>query len=742
MNSRFRVIFFAISSVIIFIFIDVFILQKKPAGKRAAAMGSNEFVGDAGCKSCHTKEYNDWQSSHHFMAMQPANDSTVKGDFNNVVFTSDGVTSRFFKKNNKFFINTQGEDDKNHDYEIKYTFGFIPLQQYLIEFPGGRMQVTRASWDTKKGKWFHQYNGQKIPAGDWLHWTGNAQNWNTTCADCHSTNLKKNYAVESDTYHTTYSAVNVSCEACHGAGTNHINYIKEGFKNGDKIAGSKLELPKNAGQIAQINTCAPCHALRTTVSKNALASVELLDNYIPDVPSVERFHADGQVNEEDFIYTSFLQSKMFHAGVKCSNCHNPHSGKLVLSANNLCLQCHQKKYNEPSHTFHAANTTGSECISCHMPGKYFMGNDYRHDHSFRVPRPDLSVKYGTPNACNNCHGDKSGQWAADAVSKWYGPTRKYHFAEDLIPGSRIGSNSELHLLNLLRNTAIPNIIKATAAFYLADIPTQNSLNALLGCLKEKDPQIRYRALRSLVNFDPRGWLNAAAPLLQDQVRAVRVAAADMFLTMPADQLPSGYAAALSAAKNDLMDYLYSQADFASGNIMLGDYYMRLQDNPNAEKFYLRGLKKDSLLNLARLNLSVVYNLEGKNEQALQVLKTAEKIDPLNERIYYNIALLYNEMQDTRNALINFEKAVQLKSPNPRLYYNYGLLLLNTDVQKAEAILQKGLTFSDQDASLHYALAYLYLKQKQHYKAINHALILKKVDPNNPEYTSIFSELKI
>lgn len=746
MNTRYKLIGLAISSVIVFIFFDVFVFQKKSADEQASTMNSNEFTGDVTCKSCHTKEYMEWQSSHHFMAMQPANDSTVKGDFNNVVFTSDGVSSRFFKKSNQFFINTQGEDGKNHDYEIKYTFGFTPLQQYLVKFPGGRMQVTRASWDTQKKKWFHQYKGQKIPPGDWLHWTGNAQNWNTTCADCHSTDLKKNYALESDTYHTTYSAVNVSCEACHGAGKNHIDYIKKEYQKGDKIPGSMLQLAKNAGQIAQINTCAPCHARRTAVSNNKFASAELLDDFIPEIPSVGSFHADGQVNEEDFIYTSFLQSKMFHAGVKCSNCHNPHSGKVVLTANNLCMQCHQKKYNESSHTFHAANTAGSECISCHMPGKYFMGNDYRHDHGFRVPRPDLSVKYGTPNACNNCHDDKSSRWAADAVSKWYGPKRKYHFAEDLIPGSRAGSNSELYLLNLLnllKNTTVPNIVKATVASYLANIPTQNSLNALLGCLKEKDAQIRYRALRSLVNFDPRGWLNAAAPLLKDQVRAVRVAAADLFLTLPADQLPSGYASALSAAKNDLIDYLYSQADFASGNIMLGDYYMRLQDNSNAEKFYLRGLKKDSLLNLARLNLSVIYNLDGKNEQALQVLKTAERIDPRNERIYYNIALLYNEMQDTGNALINFEKAVQLKSTNPRLYYNYGLLLLmNTYVKKAEAILQKGLTFSAEDEGVNYALAYLYLKQKQPYKALSHASILKKINPNNPEYASIFAELKM
>lgn len=742
MNVRYKIVLLLIGGVIAFILVDVFVLKKTPGNNNAATASSNEFIGDVACKSCHAKQYRDWQNSDHFKAMQPANDSTVKGDFNNAVFTADGVTSRFFKRNNKFIINTQGEDGKNHDYEVKYTFGFNPLQQYLIAFPGGRMQVTRTSWDVKKRKWFHQYSGDKIPAGDWLHWTGNAQNWNTMCADCHSTNLKKNYDLESDSYNTTFSVLNVSCEACHGAGTKHIEYIKGDYKTGAKIAGSMLQLPKNAGQTAQITTCAPCHARRTLVSNNTIPSTELLDNYIPEIPSNENFYADGQVKEEDFIYTSFLQSKMFHAGVKCSNCHNPHSGKLVLTANNLCMQCHKKQYNEPSHTFHAANSKGSECVSCHMPGKYFMGNDFRHDHSLRVPRPDLSVKYGTPNACTNCHAGKSAKWAMDAVSRNYGPSRKHHFADDLIPGSKAGPNDEAYLLKLLRDNAVPNIVKATAASYLGSIPSQNSLKALLFCLNDKDAQIRYRALRSLSNFNTTEWLEAAAPLLQDPVRAVRVAAADLFLTVPQDQLPSGFVASLLTAKSNLADYLYSQADFALGNMMLGDYFFRLQDNANAEKFYVRALKKDSLMNLARLNLAIVYNLNNNNEKALQVLKTAQKINPENERIYFNMALLYNEMKDNQNALKCFDKAVQLKSPNPRVYYNYGLLILNSDAQKAESILKKGLTFSAEDPGLNYALAYLYLNQKQPLKAMKHAQILKRVDPDNPEYSGIFSALNV
>lgn len=704
--------------------------------------GNNEFVGDQSCKSCHAKENGEWLQSHHFMAMQPPNDSTVKGDFNNTSFTSDGVTSHFFKRNGKYIINTQGEDGKNHDYEVKYTFGFTPLQQYLVEFPGGRMQVPRVSWDVVKKKWFHQYAGQKIPAHDWLNWTGAAQNWNTMCASCHSTNLQKNYNTEADSFHTTYSSINVSCESCHGAGKIHIDYINTNdYKTGNKTPGSYLQLGKNTDQITQINTCAPCHARKSDISASLIQSGEIMDNYIPQIPDTEFFHADGQVNDEDYIYTSFLQSKMFRRGIKCSNCHNPHSVKPVLAGNQTCLQCHGKTFDAPSHTFHKIGTVASECKSCHMPGKLYMGNDLRHDHSFRVPRPDLTVKYGTPNACGNCHNNKPAQWSADAVKKWYGPERKYHFADDLIPGSKMDENSEAHLIKLLYDTAVPNIIKATAVHYLGSIPTEKSLQALLKNLGSEDALVRYRALRSLSDFPTANWRDGVGPLLSDKARAVRIAAADLYITIPEQQVPAQFFTAFSSARNELQSYLAYQADFSVGNLMIADHYLKLQDYANAEKFYLRGLKKDSMMNYARLNLSSAYNAQGKNDKALEVLETAAKIDPKNDRIFYNLALLYNELNNKPAAEKSFAKAVELKTQNPRVYYNYGLLLNEKkDFKNAAMILLKGIDISGANAELYYALTFVYIGSNEREKAKQAGLKLKQMDPNNPDYQQLFKNL--
>lgn len=707
-------------------------------------IANNQYTGDQSCKSCHRNEYHEWTLSHHYMAMQPANDSTVVGDFNNTSYSADGITSRFFKNEGKYFINTQGQDGRYHDFEIKYIFGFTPLQQYLIAFPEGRMQVTRQSWDVNKKKWFHQNPNQKIAANDWLHWTGNAQNWNTMCASCHSTNLQKKYDIDSDTYHTTYSVINVSCESCHGAGSAHIDYINSGnYQKGKKIEGSFLQMNKKTNQLAQINNCAPCHSRRGEISPSKITSNELLDNYIPQIPDTEFFHADGQVKDEDYVYTSFLQSKMFQRGITCSNCHNVHTGKPVLTGNNTCLQCHQKKYSEPEHTFHTAAIAASECKNCHMPGRYFMGNDYRYEHSFRAPRPDLSVKYGTPNACNNCHTNKGASWAKAAIEKWYGPDRAYHFSEDLIPGSLLNKESEGHLIKLIGDTSIPTIIQATAVFYLGSIPTQKSLTTLINCLNFTDAQTRYRAIRSLSNFEYQTWINAIGPLMADKVRAVRIAAADLYTTIPRQQIPAQFQSTFNSAFRELQSYLAYQADFAVGNLMLADHYLKLQDYYNAEKFYLRGLKKDSLLNYARLNLSTVYNAEGKNDKALEILLAAEKIEPANDRIYFNLALLYNELNDQSTAEKYFAKAIALKTQNPKVYYNYGLLLNQwKNYKEAERILEAGLIIDPASAELFYALTFVYLQSDNRAKARQTAIKLKRLDPSNPNYLPLYQQLGI
>ena len=362
----------------------------------------NGYVGSGSCIECHKQEYDKWTGSHHDLAMQIANDSTILGDFNNVTAEIDGVSYLFFKKNKEFFVKIKELDDSEIEYKITYAFGVTPLQQYLVDFDKGKKQVLRVTWDVVKKKWYHQYKGDAIEPDDWLHWTRGAQNWNTMCAECHSTNLQKNYDVDADAFNTSYSEINVACESCHGQAKSHINWAKK------NPLDKNTHISRGLNQDEQLNQCAGCHARRSKLTANSEPGKNFEDQFILQTLSTEYYHGDGQIDEEDYVYGSFRQSKMYDEGVKCSDCHDPHTLKLKFDDNNLCIQCHAPTvYDTETHHFHAENTEASLCINCHMTGKNYMGNDFRRDHSFRIPRPDQSVAYGTPNACIGCHEDKN-----------------------------------------------------------------------------------------------------------------------------------------------------------------------------------------------------------------------------------------------------------------------------------------------------------------------------------------------
>ena len=408
----FLVLFFSCKKEAIYI-------DKKEANKHFISdniIPDSEFLGDQKCKECHNKEYEKWEGSHHDKAMQIADSSSVLGNFENTFFTSQGVTSHFYKKGEDFYVNTEGRDGKNHDYKILYTFGLTPLQQYIVQFPDGHFQCLRTAWDTEKKKWFDLYPDFKVVHSEWLHWSKGGLNWNNMCADCHSTNVRKNYSEENDSYTTKYALINVSCEACHGPGKSHVSRVEalgDQYKRDNSLQMTYDTAPKDL-----VDKCARCHMRREQFSKNYNYEGTLLDHYFPQLITEPIYHADGQILDEVYVYGSFIQSKMYQKGVTCTNCHDAHTTKLKFDGNNLCYQCHnQKTYNNKKHHFHQLNTECSKCINCHMTGKYYMGNDFRRDHSFRIPRPDLSVKYNTPNACNGCHKNKDSKWASSAFKK-------------------------------------------------------------------------------------------------------------------------------------------------------------------------------------------------------------------------------------------------------------------------------------------------------------------------------------
>jgi len=704
------------------------------------------FVDNRACMSCHPQAFQSWSRSHHAQAMQPATEQTVLGDFNQTRFSHRGLTSRFFKKDGKFWVHTQGPDGSMADFDITYTFGVEPLQQYLIPLPGGRLQSLSIAWDTQKNTWFHLYPNERVKPSDPLHWTGLYQTWNVMCAECHSTNLQKNYDPKSDSYQTTWSAINVSCQACHGPGGRHVEWAQEPHGStgptypdeGLLVDFTQLDA---AGQAEQ---CARCHARRHPVSVNDQHGRPLLDDFVPEGLRAGLYHADGQILDEVYVYGSYLQSKMYRAGVRCTDCHQPHSLKLRAEGNTLCGQCHQptpnsrfpnlpaKSYDTSAHHFHPAGSTGAQCVNCHMPAKAYMVIDPRRDHSFRIPRPDLAVKLGTPDACTGCHLGRTARWAADAVTQWYGTATPSHYAE-IIAAGRDGRREALpELARLASASDEPVIVRATALELLRQYGTAGA-RAIVEALNDTNPLIRVAAVGGLSTFPPRARLEGAAPLLSDPVRAVRVEAARALASVPAARFSPDQRQAFEAALDDYKAVQMAQAGTPGAHLNLAVLETQQGQPELAEQSYRTALKLDPAFLPARFNLSTLYNETNRNADAERVLREGIRLAPKEGELYYSLGLVLAEEQRLPDAADALGHAVELLPTRGRVYYNYGLTLQHLGRRpEAEMALLKAHQIDSKDGTVLHALTIFYVQGKQWDDAALYAEQLVRVYPNAPE----------
>ncbi|GAL90173.1 tetratricopeptide repeat protein [Jejuia pallidilutea] len=706
-----------------------------------AQIPDDHFLGDAACKSCHKEAFKDWKGSHHDKAMQIATDSTILGDFNNKTFTSQGITSRFFQKNGEFYVNTEGRDGKYHDYKIEYTFGITPLQQYIVKFPDGHYQCLRTAWDTEKNKWFDLYPDFKVVHSEWLHWSRGGLNWNNMCADCHSTNVRKNYDIETHSYDTKYALINVSCEACHGPGKAHVENANR-LGAAYKVAGD-LKMTFNTEPKQLVDDCARCHVRREQYTKFYNFEGTFLDHYFPQVLVNNLYHPDGQILDEVYVYGSFLQSKMYQNNVTCTNCHNPHSLKLRFEGNKLCAQCHDAKvYEAPSHHFHDMNSEGAQCINCHMTGKIYMGNDYRRDHSFRIPRPDLSLKYGTPNACVQCHTDKDDAWAWEHYQKTHGTPKSKHFSELLAPGLTGDPHGFDKLLELSKDTIYPEIARASAVTAMTNYMDENTINTMLSFLNDESPIVRGATIDALSDIYTADYATYFLPLLNDKKRSVRVKAFMAVAVLNEFQIPEAYKEVYKKVEEEFNAQIEVTGDFSGGRAKKASYYLKKGDIVNAILWYEKALEIDNLNNIIRMNLANLYYRNKEFDKAENAFKLVIEQEPEFSQTYYSYALLLAELNRVEEAIKQMELAIKHTPNNVRFYYNLSLLYDKINkLKKAEQVAAKGLKIAPDNESLLYVLAYVYQKSGQFSKATNVASRLVQLYPNNQQYRTFYNQLK-
>jgi tetratricopeptide (TPR) repeat protein len=740
-----------IATLVIILSIPAYLVKQKYMQLPADRQPTASFSGGQKCAECHKSEHDKWQGSHHDLAMEEANEKSVRGDYNDAHFKYLDVTSRFYRQDGRFFVHTRGPGGEMGDFEIKYTFGAYPLQQYLVAFPGGRLQCLPIAWDAKEHKWFYLYPEGPTDPGDWLYWTNPGQNWNGMCAECHSTNLKKNYDLDTDSYQTTWSEIDVSCEACHGPGSLHVAWaelpemarpVTENFRLVVKTSGIDSR--------DQVELCAPCHSRRAILGDYTHAEPDLMDSMLPSLLNQDLYFADGQILEEVYVYGSFTQSKMYGREVRCSDCHDVHTIKTVKSGNELCLQCHRAVvYDTKEHHFHKKKGekgdpvtsaegqvlfevgSGAECAQCHMPGRTYMGNDYRPDHSFRIPRPDLSIELSTPNACNRCHIDKSVQWTNEFITKWYGPGRRAHYGAIIDAGRKRMPDAYKELIRLAGDPLYPVIVRATALSLLGSYPPSLTSAAYELALMDPEALIRRTAVDNLKVPDLKRQTALLTSALYDPVKAVRTEAARRMTEIETPELDARQKAIFRNALAEYQQSMDYSADFAFGRYNLGNLFANLKQPDKAVENYRAAVRIDNQFYPAKVNLAMLYNQMGRKDKAEALLREVVAAHSELHEIQYSLGLLLAEKKQFEEAARYLQKAAAGLPERPRVHYNLGLLLqqLKRDAE-AEAALLTAVGIDPDNLDYLYALADYYLKRQKFTQARHIAEQMNLKHPNN------------
>ena len=662
-----------------------------------------EYVGSSSCEACHQTEFQQWLISDHDKSMQVASVGNVLGNFSDITVNFHNIESRFYTSNDDFFIDTLGDNGERQSFLIKYTFGYSPLQQYLVELDNGHIQALNIAWDSRPSaqggqRWFHLQPDENITPEHPFFWSNHFQNWNSRCADCHSTDLQRNYDVDTGGYNTQWSEINVACEACHGPGSDHVG-MAQNNNFSSPFAGFEIDLSDNsqfvfaenaaiAGNIggestSQLDTCAACHSLRGLVGGSE-AQQDYHERYQLSLLNQPLYFADGQINDEVFVMGSFLQSKMSQAGVTCTDCHNPHSTQLKAPGNSLCQQCHSAdSYQTTNHHRHTPDSAGAQCVSCHMPERTYMQVDARRDHSFSIPRPALANKVGAPNACGNCHEDWDAIQTIASYNRLYGEEPASPWAEANYEARRLNILALPDILNIANDSTIAPIRRASLLQQGAGFPARVTLESIQQNLFDSDPLVRRAAVEASAFLTPQDRLRILNPLISDEVKSVRLAVAN--------RLADAFATATTTDQQQLLTIFeeYEQSlllnqDTPGAQINLGSFYYRRGDRIRVERAYQRALEIEPAFVPALVNLADLRREQGNEDEAERMLKRALEIAPDSGTAHHAIGLLYVRIRQLETALIELKLATELEDASPRYSYVHAIAL-ESNGQKTAAI---------------------------------------------------------
>ncbi|WP_372798547.1 multiheme c-type cytochrome [Litorivivens sp.] len=661
------------------------------------------------CAGCHAEQVAQWQQSHHAKAMLPATKENVAAQF-------DGSATRYNGRDFRFVATAAGYQvqisigESAEIYPVDYTFGVYPLQQYLARLPQGRYQALPVAWDTRP----KEEGGQRWFALESdLDWDHPGFTWNTSCAECHSTRLEKNFDAQTRIFNTRFDEINVSCEACHGDSSGHLRWLESGQPNtggagfaaslGERgqwqwLEDSPIARRDSPPTGAQLSSCAQCHSRRQSVGKWHPQS-PVFDHAMPTLITPPHYFADGQIRDEVFVLGSFLQSRMHAAGVVCSNCHEPHTAALRADGDGVCTQCHKaEEFAARKHHQHQPESVN--CVDCHMPATTYMGVDPRRDHRFGVPDPEFSAALGSPDPCRTCHAKASAEFLSQRLPGLPGASamQARHFARAL---TKTMSPGDLHRID---SGYFPPIREASLLSRLSPA-AESEREVLLGKLAHDSPLVRAAAVRQLFPLAPAERWRLLQPMLSETNRAVRMELAPVLAGAVPDKVDAQTRKLLSRLFKEYETLMLANLDSPQMASNFANYRAAQGKDAETLALYRRAIELDSEFLYPYLQIAA---LRRDHADEREWLERARAVDPQSGEAAYQLGLYHIRQKDYGSALRELAQAADMAPRRSDFTYTYAVALENAgELDKAIAMLRRLESVGDaSDRSRDLLLRYL------------------------------------
>jgi predicted CXXCH cytochrome family protein len=661
-----------------------------------ARQDANGYTGSNACQSCHQSAYDTWRKTLHVQMTKPIAEARVEGDFGNgAVLSQNGRSYTMERRDGRYFVSIARQKQQAEKFEVHYTLGARRFQGYLSKLADGRIYVLPVFWHNEARRWVDWKEITPVP-DDPDH--DLRQIWNITCVNCHATNLVKNFNPATKTYATTWTEMGVGCEACHGPGAAHIAVTSEWQKNPatrpaePTAAQLRIFAASKATPREMFDACGYCHGNKNNVffgfkpgdRYEDYALPFLISQPIPDNDPQGEFWPDGRPSRFNRPQALTLTGCFQRGQATCTSCHRMHGsandhalkipveaegGGLTRQSDRLCTQCHEVA---TSHSHHDAASQGSRCVACHMSDVNWRLITRRRDHTFQPPVPELTARFGVPNACTTCHEDKSPEWAVSTMDAWYGNAEKRRAVvrlSDTMYRAGTGDTSVLpDLARLAADRSHGTLIRASAAEFVGQLlakkptaesaehaePKKNSavsaisavefrsvVNALIGAAADREPAVRVTAVRALSQIapdtDPR-VTSVLAAHLTDSARLVRVSAVEALTALGIMRLVGARGDALSRAQDEWAESLRTFNDVAADHTALG-WLEASRGRPDVGTKELQiAISLDPTDARPHVYLGILAARAGDYTQALQHFRTAKKISPA----YQNLDRLIEE----------------------------------------------------------------------------------------------------